>query len=151
MITTKMFNPNNKPSAIEKTGMVDFLFNHLENYGDPKADIEKSINYALKETESFGGFVLVSYEGDEITGLVVVNQTGMKEYIPENILVYIATHKEHRGEGIGKRLMQETINQAQGSIALHVEPDNPARFLYEKYGFTSKYIEMRLKKTVKTV
>ena len=61
-------------------------------------------------------------------------------------LVYIATHKNHRGKGIGKGLMQKTIDLAEGSIALHVEPDNPARFLYEKVGFSSKYIEMRLNK-----
>ena len=42
--------------------------------------------------------------------------------------------------------MQKTIDVSEGSIALHVEPDNPARFLYEKVGFSSKYIEMRYKK-----
>ena len=29
-------------------------------------------------------------------------------------------------------------------IALHVEKDNPAVFLYEKLGFENKYLEMRL-------
>ena len=144
MFQTKMFNPVNKPGTIEKKEMIDFLYHNLENYGDPKADIEKCIEYALKETPSFGGFVLVSYDGPTITGVVVVNQTGMKDYIPENILVYIATHQEMRGQGIGKKLMRDTIQMANGNIALHVEPDNPARFLYEKVGFTSKYIEMRL-------
>ncbi len=144
MFQTKMFNPVNKPGTIEKKEMIDFLYHNLENYGDPKADIEKCIEYALKETPSFGGFVLVSYDGPTMTGVVVVNQTGMKDYIPENILVYIATHQEMRGQGIGKKLMADTIQMANGNIALHVEPDNPARFLYEKVGFTSKYIEMRL-------
>ncbi|MFA5418929.1 MAG: GNAT family N-acetyltransferase [Bacteroidales bacterium] len=146
MIQTKMYNPTNKPGIIEKNEIINFLFENLENYGDPKADIEKCIEYALKETPSFGGFILVSYDTTKITGVVVVNQTGMKDYIPENILVYIATHKEMRGQGIGKKLMNDTIQISNGSIALHVEPDNPARFLYEKVGFTSKYIEMRLKK-----
>jgi len=76
----------------------------------------------------------------------VVNRTGMKDYIPENVLVYIATHKDHRGKGIGKKMMQKAVETAEGSLALHVEPDNPARFLYEKIGFTTKYIEMRYKK-----
>ncbi|MDP1623235.1 MAG: GNAT family N-acetyltransferase [Bacteroidales bacterium] len=143
----KIFTETNKPDIAEKNNIVDFLFEHLENYGDKKNDIEKAINYALKEYQSFGGFILVSYENAEITGTVVVNQTGMKGYIPENILVYIATHNKHRGKGIGKQLMQETINKANGNIALHVEPDNPARFLYEKFGFSSKYIEMRHLKT----
>lgn len=146
MIETKVFTSENKPDKGEKDSIVDFLFTHLQEYGDPRPDIVKAVDYALKETPSFGGFVLAAYINREIVGCVVVNATGMKDYIPENILVYIATHRNHRGEGIGKLLMQQTVNRASGSIALHVEPDNPARFLYEKIGFTSKYIEMRLKK-----
>lgn len=143
MIKTKVIKQDSKITINEKTELIDFLYTNLEQYGDMKADIEKSIDYALKITPSFGGFVLVSYSNDEITGVVVINQTGMKGYIPENILVYIATHKNYRGQGIGKLLMEETIKLADGNIALHVEPDNPAKFLYEKYGFSSKYIEMR--------
>ena len=79
-------------------------------------------------------------------GVTVVNETGMSGYIPENILVYIATHKDFRGKGLGKKLMQEAINFAKGDIALHVEANNPAKHLYEKLGFTAPYLEMRLKK-----
>ncbi len=146
MTQTIVFNPKNKPNLKEKESIIKFLFDNLQEYGDPKADIEEAVNYALKEITSFGGFIVVSFLENEISGIVVVNQTGMKGYIPENILVYIATHKNHRGKGIGKMLMQKTIDTAEGSIALHVEPENPARFLYEKVGFSSKYIEMRLKK-----
>jgi ribosomal protein S18 acetylase RimI-like enzyme len=42
--------------------------------------------------------------------------------------------------------MEHIIEATEGDIALHVEPDNPARQLYEKYGFTNKYLEMRLSK-----
>jgi GNAT superfamily N-acetyltransferase len=146
MVQTKVFNTTNKPNLKEKESLIDFLFENLQEYGDPKSDIEKCIDYALKETISFGGFILASYLEDKISGIVVVNQTGMKDYIPENILVYIATDKNLRGQGIGKMLMEKSIDLAKGSIALHVEPDNPARFLYEKVGFSSKYIEMRYKK-----
>lgn len=145
MIETKMFNPVNKPNFNEKNQIVDFLFSNLENYGDPKSHIQQCAEYALKETSSFGGFILVSYdEKKAISGVVIVNQTGMKDYIPENILVYIATRSDMRGQGIGKKLMNDAIQMCNGNIALHVEPDNPARFLYEKVGFTSKYLEMRL-------
>lgn len=146
MTETKVFDTTNKPNLEEKEALINFLFDNLQEYSDPKSDIEKAVNYALKETPSFGGFIVVSYLENEISGVVVVNQTGMKDYIPENILVYIATHRDHRGKGIGKLLMQKTVDISEGSIALHVEPNNPARFLYEKVGFSSKYIEMRMKK-----
>jgi GNAT superfamily N-acetyltransferase len=146
MTQTAVFTPTIKPSLVEKESLIDFLFTNLQEYGDPKSDIEKCMEYALKESTSFGGFILVSYLENEISGVVIVNQTGMKDYIPENILVYIATHRNHRGEGIGKMLMKKAIDLAEGNIALHVEPENPARFLYEKVGFSSKYVEMRLVK-----
>lgn len=140
---TKIFNPTEKPSESEKNDIAHFLFEHLEGFSDPIEDIEKAMQFALKETESFGGFIIVAHENTRIVGVVVLNKTGMKDYIPENILVYIATHKERRGKGIGRYLMKQTLDLAQGNVALHVEPDNPARFLYEKMGFTSKYLEMR--------
>ncbi len=132
-------------SDIQKPDLVDFLYTHLEQYGDAKKDIQSAINYAIKESESPGGFLLVYREGKQIAGAVVINKTGMIGYIPENILVYIAVDKQFRGQGIGKKLMKAAVENAEGDVALHVEPDNPARFLYEKIGFTSKYLEMRYK------
>ena len=141
----EVYTPFSKPNLETRKKIEQFLFEHLENFGDPQEDIEKCMDFALKEVSSFGGFVLASVEEDEVIGAVIVNQTGMKDYIPENILVYIATHNQQRGKGIGKELMKKTIEMCNGDIALHVEPDNPARFLYEKFGFGSKYIEMRFK------
>lgn len=141
-----IFDVVNKPPTSEKQRIVDFLFDNLEQYGDSKIDIRRAIDYALKEIGSFGGRVLVLKEENQIKGAVVVNQTGMSGYIPENILVYIATDKNSRGKGLGKILMAKTIDITQGDIALHVEADNPAKHLYEKMGFTNPYLEMCLKK-----
>ena len=146
MTEFKVFDAINKPSLAELTEVVQFLHTHLEEYGDDKKDIQKAIDYALKEFVSFGGFVMVLFEDGEMVGATVINQTGMGGYIPENILVYIATHSGHRGKGLGKTLMQNAINYCKGDIALHVEPNNPAKFLYEQLGFTNPYLEMRLKK-----
>lgn len=123
----------------------DFLFKHLEQYGDPKVDIRKAMDYALSKEQGKGGYIFYATENDTILGAVVLNETGMKDYIPENILVYIAVDNTQRGKGIGKKLMQEAMSSVKGSIALHVEPDNPAKKLYEKLGFTNKYLEMRWK------
>ena len=143
----KIYNSNNKPNSSEKEQIVNFLFEHLEQYGDKKIDISKCLDYAVKDQISAqGGFVLVLKNKEGIQGITIVNETGMSGYIPENILVYIAVSKESRGKGYGKILMQKAMELAQGDMALHVEPENPAKFLYEKLGFENKYLEMRFKK-----
>lgn len=131
---------------LQKKEIADFLFQHLEQYGDPHDHIMRCLDYALDQAVDKGGFVVLAREDDQVVGTVVVNKTGMSGYIPENILVYIAVDASQRGKGLGKRMMQMAITMAQGGIALHVEPDNPARKLYEKLGFTNKYLEMRLTK-----
>ncbi|MFP4663282.1 MAG: GNAT family N-acetyltransferase [Bacteroidales bacterium] len=141
-----VFNEKQPMPEDVKNETADFLYKHLDEFGDPREDIMKSMKFALKETDSFGGFILVGRVDGEIKGAVVVNRTGMDGYIPENILVYIAVHRDQRGKGIGKKLMQKTIDTAKGDVKLHVEPNNPAKFLYEKVGFTNKYLEMRYKK-----
>lgn len=146
MIKYKVYNPAIDLTIQHKDALIGFLFTHLEQYGDKKEDIGKAISYAMKEIPSFGGFVLEGIEDEKTIGVVVVNCTGMSGYIPENILVYIAVDNSQRGKGYGKKLMQNAIEIAKGDIALHVEKDNPARFLYEKVGFTNPYLEMRLKK-----
>ncbi len=143
----QVFDEKNKATELEKSKIVSFLFENLEQYGDSMEHIRKALDYALKETPSFGGFVLsMTNESGEMTGAVVVNRTGMQGYIPDNILVYIATRKDQRGKGVGKKLMEKVMEQASGDIALHVEKDNPAKGLYEKFGFTNPYLEMRLKR-----
>ena len=130
-------------TMLSKLKVVDFLYDHLDEYGDKKEYIKKALDYALSPYPSAGGFIIYYEEKGEIIGAVVINNTGMQGYILENILVYIAVHKDYRGKGIGKKLMNKTIELTKGDIALHVEEDNPARFLYEKVGFENPYLEMR--------
>ncbi|MCX2741866.1 GNAT family N-acetyltransferase [Pontibacter anaerobius] len=129
---------------LNRDEVLDFLFQHLDEYGDKREDIAKCIDYALSEAEGKGGSVLVAHENKEVVGALILNNTGMSGYIPENILVYVAVHGSTRGKGVGKTLVQMAIDHTKGSIALHVEPQNPARHLYEKLGFTNKYLEYRL-------
>jgi [ribosomal protein S18]-alanine N-acetyltransferase len=124
-----------------KQQIADFLSRHLDEFGDKKEYILNCLDYALNPNR--GGFILLGIDQNEIIGTVVVNKTGMEGYIPANILVYIAVHQNYRGKGIGKKLMQEALPKTSGGVALHVEPNNPAKFLYEKLGFTNKYLEMR--------
>jgi len=147
MITYNIFDGNSFETAnVTRDDIADFLYVHLDEFGDDKKDILKCLDYALSEEPGRGGFIVLAQNDDtQIVGAVIINVTGMSGYIPENILVYIAVNRDYRGKGIGKKLMEHTIEHADGDIALHVEPHNPAKFLYEKYGFTNKYLEMRYK------
>lgn len=143
MLQEKLFNPADAITSKEKSEVVDFLYDHLDEYGDKKEHIANAIDYAMHPYPLAGGFVLQVDEDNKIVGAVVMNKSGMEGYIPENILVYIAVHRDHRGKGIGKILMEKAVSMAKGDIALHVEEDNPANFLYKKIGFVNPYLEMR--------
>lgn len=131
-------------TRFSRNDIADFLFEHLDEFGDKKESILRCIAYAYGDNAGQDGFVLIAHRDDEIMGAVIINDTNMAGYIPEHILVYIAVHKDARGKGLGKSLMKKAIDETTGDIALHVEPNNPAKYLYEKYGFTNKYLEMRL-------
>lgn len=120
-----------------------FLFNHLIPFGDPIEDIEKCIDYAFSENEFAGGFLLAALENEKLCGALIVNNTGMSGYIPEHILVYVAVDSSMRGKGIGRQLIEKAISMCDGNMKLHVEYDNPAKRLYERIGFESKYADMR--------
>lgn len=128
---------------ISRATFIDFLFTQLGKFGDPKADINTCLDYAFSTEKSEGGFALAGFLDGKLVGAVIMNKTGMHGYIPDWILVYIAVDASKRGQGIGKQLIEEVYKLCDGKIKLHVEYDNPAKRLYERMGFTSKYAEMR--------
>lgn len=148
--TIETITPENYQNATFTPDQVaDFLHEHLDRFRDSKEDIMKCLNYALGITKHRRGFILTAAEDAgtaKIFGTAVMCETGMSGYVPENLLVYLAVDASTRGRGLGKELMEKAIEQARGDIALHVEPDNPARRLYERMGFTNKYLEMRFRK-----
>jgi ribosomal protein S18 acetylase RimI-like enzyme len=146
MIKLETLSTIDSATYLQKNEIADFLVLHLGQYGDPKEDIMKCLDYALDQSMHAGGFVVMAREEGKLLGALIMNKTGMSGYIPENILVYIAVDASQRGKGIGGKIMDMAIKMANGSIALHVEPDNPAKKLYERIGFTNKYLEMRLTK-----
>ncbi|GGO30981.1 GNAT family N-acetyltransferase [Deinococcus humi] len=148
-MTTQTLNINNHTlgsgaadslSAEDGQRVAEFLHTHLDEYGDALEDIQACLAYARER----GGSVTYAEEDGKILGAVITNRTGMSGFIPENILVYIAVHGKTRGRGLGQQLMETVLASVEGNVALHVEPHNPAKKLYERLGFTNKYLEMRL-------
>ncbi len=140
----KVLGAIDKCTILAKNEIADFLVEHMDGYGDSKFEVGKCLDFALSSYPHQGGFVILAQEKEDIRGAVVICKTGMEDFIPENVLVYFAVHRAYRGRGLGTRLLKETIRLVNGGIALHVDPKNPARALFEKVGFQYKYFEMRL-------
>lgn len=140
------YNAFNRITPLEKQNVANFLFSHLEKYKDTKSAIVKSLDYTSKERMGLGGYVFTLVIQKELIGVLVINKTGMEEYIPENILVYLAIHKDYRRRGLGTKLLKQAISTCNGNIALHVNIDNSARVFFEKLGFKTPYLEMRLER-----
>jgi len=124
-------------------GLASFLREHLKPYEDSLKDIHRGIEYALSDAADRGGFVLLAHEAGEKQGALVMLHTPMGGYIPANILLFVAVRRDLRGRGIGRRLVETGVKNCSGPVKLHVEYDNPAKGLYERLGFASKYAEMR--------
>ena len=143
MLDIKFIKNDSDFKEISREEFIDFLFNHLDEFGDPKEHINRCLDYAFSDEKSEGGFALAAFYEGKLVGALIMNKTGMSGYIPEWILVYIAVDSSYRGKGFGRQIVEESFKHCDGNVKLHVEYENPAKRLYERIGFTSKYAEMR--------
>lgn len=145
-MTLKIYDAFSRLSILDINRVTNFLFEHSGTFKAPKNTIRKSLLYAAKELPGLGGYVFVVENKFEILGAAVINRTGMRDYLSENILVYLAVKENVRGKGIANKLIDQVKSYCKGDIALHLEKDSPVIELFEKKGFKSKNIEMRLKR-----
>jgi len=116
----------------------------MRPYNDTLKDTLAGITDALENRPAPGGFIVCAMEGHMLLGALVMLNTGMSGYIPPNLLLFIAVDPEKRGQGIGTNLLSKSLENTHGPVKLHVEADNPARRLYERAGFRTAYLDMRL-------
>jgi ribosomal protein S18 acetylase RimI-like enzyme len=82
------------------------------------------------------------YTGATFDLVLVDGKPGGRLYVdrwPREVrIVDIALMPEHRGSGIGSRLLKRVFAEADGAgkpVSIHVESYNPAKRLYERLGF----------------
>ena len=131
------------PPGIDRQVLAEFLARTMSPYEDPLNHILQGIEYALSEQPGQGGFIVLALQGRELIGALVMLHTGMGKYVPENLLLFVSMEPKLRGQGIGGMLIRRAMEQCQGAVKLHVDPQNPAVRIYEKLGFEFKYHEMR--------
>jgi ribosomal-protein-alanine N-acetyltransferase len=134
------------PAWTSRDALAAFLHEHLAPFQDTVPDIRRGIDDALGGRPGDGGFVLLLRLGERLAGALVLLRTGMKGYVPENLLLFVAVDAQLRGRGLGAQLVRAAVERCDGDVKLHVEYDNPAKRLYERLGFATKYAEMRFVK-----
>jgi ribosomal protein S18 acetylase RimI-like enzyme len=80
-----------------------------------------------------GADFLLIENGSGPIGRIYVHRT-----LGEICLMEVSLLSAWRGQGIGSALLRELLDEARASataVTLHVEPFNPARKLYERFGF----------------
>jgi ribosomal protein S18 acetylase RimI-like enzyme len=84
----------------------------------------------------------------------VIGRLYLATFSGDLVLMDITIEASQRGQGIGSKILADLTGQADQlnrEMSLHVEPDNPARRLYTRFGFAEKnnstesdiYFEMR--------
>lgn len=120
-----------------------FFHETMEPYNDSLEDVQKALDYLFSDEKGAGGYLVLAELDGELKGALAMLNTGMEGYIPSNILLFVTVDPSMRGQGLGGKIMDFALAEAKGAVKLHVEYDNPAKRLYERKGFTSKYAEMR--------
>lgn len=131
------------PEWAARDRVARFFNETMQPYHDSVEDIERALDYALSTEKGKGGFLLLAERAGTLAGALLMLNTGMKGYIPENILLFVTVAPELRGQGLGRQIIQRALDECGGNVKLHVDYDNPAKRLYERMGFTTKYAEMR--------
>lgn len=134
------------PAWTSRAAVARFFHETMVPFHDTLDDVQRALDYAFSESPGMGGFVMLGRLDDRLACALLMLNTGMQGYVPENILLMVATDPDLRGRGLGRQIIERSLAECTGDVKLHVEHDNPARRLYERVGFTSKYLEMRLKR-----
>ncbi len=142
----KVTREDQLPNWASRDIVVRFFHETMKPWHDRLEDIVHGLDYAFSDAKGEGGFLMLAGQNRILVGALLMLNTGMKGYVPKNLLLFVAVNPSQRGSGLGTKIIQSSIAECEGDVKLHVEYENPAKHLYERLGFTNKYAEMRFKK-----
>lgn len=131
------------PDWAPRAALAQFFHETMEPYNDSLEDVQKALDYLFSDEKGEGGYLILAQHEGKLAGALAMLNTGMDGYVPSWILLFVTVDPSMRGKGLGGKIIDFALNEADGPVKLHVEYDNPAKRLYERIGFTSKYAEMR--------
>ena len=134
MATTKLYHAFPPLSMRKKTELVNFLNTYQENPELDLSIIKHLVDYALKEIYSFGGFIVTEEDDQKIIGVMVINNTGMQGYMPNNLIVASAFIPGMLMQGARKRLIQKVMHFTKGDTAYLINSPQEKEQLQKNLG-----------------
>ncbi|MEX1025771.1 MAG: GNAT family N-acetyltransferase [Planctomycetota bacterium] len=134
------------PDWASRAELARFFHETMAPWGDRLHDVDGALDYLFSTEPGKGGFLELLGVDGRLGGALAMLETGMGGYVPAHILLFVSIDPSLRGKGLGGQLVQRGLDRCPGDVKLHVEYENPAKRLYERMGFTSKYAEMRYTK-----
>jgi len=146
MVEYQFLNTTDFVTTLEKDAIVNFLMNNLGAYLDTHSNVSKAVEYALSKFPHQGGFVLIARVDEKIVGIAVNNTTSFEGYFAKNILIFLNVTEEFRGQGIGGKLLDQTMVYAKGSMIVRLQEPVSGSKLFTRAGFMQNAREFLLKR-----
>jgi len=102
----------------KKKALIDFLCGVNELSELERSSVSQAIDYALKDTVSFGGFIFTLEKYQKFLGAIVVNKSGMGGFLPEHLIVINGVAPVECQEEIIALLFREAKILTRGNIAI---------------------------------
>ncbi|MCA9320338.1 MAG: GNAT family N-acetyltransferase [Planctomycetes bacterium] len=135
--------PEELPPWANRDELAAFFHQTMAPWNDTLEDVGRALDYLFSDAEGKGGFLILAAVDGRLAAALAMLNTGMEGYVPGHILLFVSVSEAMRGKGLGGQVIKIALDECDGPVKLHVEYDNPAKRLYERLGFTSKYAEMR--------
>ncbi len=131
-------------SPFEKLGVIKFL-ELTSNHS--KEVIQQSVDYAVKDCPSFGGYIFsVNFEKEPIA-VAVINKSGIPGFQSKNILVQFNIEESWQTIEFIKYFFGKLIALTNKDLSLQLNADNPNIPLLQEIGFVPKALEFRYSAT----
>ena len=120
MITPTVYDAFTGIGISKKKAIIGFLCQYSEATWMDSTAIQKSVEYAIKGTPSFGGFIITAEEEGKIAAVLIVNKPGMVGYMPEYIAVQQAILPTYKNSPVHQELITRAVTLTKGDIAMVV-------------------------------
>ena len=127
-------------SPFEKLGVIKFLESHSNL---PSDLIQHSVDYAIKDCPSFGGYILAVFEDRLPLAVAVINKTGISSHQCNNQLVQFAIDDEFRTQEFTSTFFEKLVELTNGEISIQLNEDDVNVELIRQAGFMPHKVEYR--------